>query len=129
MRIGVEDGGPSVARSAAAFWAFEKEEKEDEAEDVPFHKQVEGGPELTDDEIGIKEHQDDDSAGRGGARGLGGGRRRSSTGDGDGDRDGISDLRSSWAKISLAISPDFRYSATDMFWDYATFIFGLSRRG
>ena len=39
------------------------------------------------------------------------------------------DLHSLLAKIELRICPDLRSSATRVFWDYATHIFGLSRRG
>lgn len=125
--LGVEEGSPSVAWSAATSWASEKEEEEDETEDVQLHELVEEGVELTDDEIGIKEHQDDENAGCRGARELGGG--TSSAGDGDGDNINYYDLRSLLAKIWFTICPDFRYRATGIFWDYTTLIFGPSWRG
>jgi len=106
MCLGLEDGSCSVAGSAAACSAFEKEEEED----VQLHKLVEEGAELTDDEIGTKEHQDDDD-------------------DDDRDRINYYDLRSLLAKIELGICPNFRSSATRVFWDYTTHLFGLSRRG
>jgi len=115
--LGVEEGSPSVAGSAAASWASKKDEEEDEAE-VPLHKLVEEeGAELTDDETGIKKHQDNDGAGCGGGRELGG---RSSTGDGDGDGDrddGINDLRSLWANISLTVRLGSIYSTPGVFWN------------
>ena len=112
----------TVGRSAAASWVFEAEE---ETMNVPLHKLVEEGAGITDDAIGIKEHQVDDNAGCGRSRELGGG--RSSTG--DGDCDGFNNLRSLWEKVSLTGRPAFRYSAPGMFWNYTTLIFGLSRRG
>ena len=80
------------------------------------------GQELTDDEIGIKEHRDDDNTGHGGYRELGGGVRNSSS-DGDGHCGGINGLRSFWAKVSLAVRPGSRYSAPGMSWNYATLYF------
>ena len=118
----MEDGSPSVAGSADACSAFEKEEEED------IQELVEQGAELTDDEIGTKEHQDDDDAGCGGGRELGGGGSSSTVG-GDGDRDGIQGLRSLWEKISLAVRLGSGYRTPGMFWNYTTHIFGLSRRG
>lgn len=58
----------------AASLASEREEKEVEAdsEDVPLHKLFEKGAKLIGDEIGIKEHQGGDSAGRGWGRMFGG---------------------------------------------------------
>jgi len=120
MCLDVEDGSCSVAGSADACSAFKKEEEEH----VQLHELVEEGA-----EIGMKEHEDNDDAGCGGGREQG--VRTSSAGDGDRDRDGINyyDLRSLLAKIELRICPDFRSSATRVFWDYATLIFGLPRQG
>ena len=118
----MEDGSPSVAGSADACSAFKKEE-----EDVELHELVEEGAELTEDEIGTRERQDDDDAGCGGGREQGGG--TSGADDGDHDRINYYDLRSLLAKIELGICPNFRSSATRVFWDYTMHIFGLSRRG
>ena len=129
--LGAEECSPSVAGPMAASWAFETEEVEDEAEHVQLYELVEAeGAELTDGKIGIKEHQDDNNAGCKGDREPGEG-GTSSAGNSDYGRDGddYHDLRSLLAKISLAICYDLRYSATGMFWDYTTLIFGLSRRG
>jgi len=127
-RLGVEGGSSSVAGSATAPWASDEEEEAEEAVDVPLHKLVEEGAGLTDDETGIKEHQDDDNAGRGGGKELRGGRGRSSTGDGDLD-DGFNDLRLMLENISLKVHLDSTYITPGVFWNYATRIFGLSRRG
>jgi len=117
----VEDGRFSVAGSAGS--AFEKEE------DVELHELVEEGEEPTEDETGTRERQDDDDAGCGGGREQGGGTSGADDGDRDRDRINYYDLRSLLAKIELGICPNFRSSATRVFWDYTTHIFGLSRRG
>ena len=62
MHLGVEYDRPSVAGSAATPWTCGKE-------DTQLHKLVEEeGAEITDSEIGIKEHQDDDNTGYRGDR-------------------------------------------------------------
>ena len=120
MHLGVEDDRPSVVGSAVASWACGKE-------DAQLHKLVgEEGAEITDSEVGIKEHQDDDNTGCRGDKELGGGGTSSAgANDSDHERNGIDyyDLHSLLAKISHAICHDLRYSATGMFWDW------LQRRG
>ena len=115
----MEEGSPSVAGSAAASWACGGEEEEDEAEEIPLHKLVEEeGAELTDDETRIKKHHENDSAGCGGGRELGEGRRSTGDGDGNGDSDGgINDLRSLWANISLTVRLGSIYCTPGMFWN------------
>lgn len=95
------------AGSAAASWASGKEEEEDEAEEVPLHKPVEeAGGELTNGETRIKKHQDNDSAGCGGGRELGGGRSSTGDGDGAGDRDdGINDRCGKISHSQYALVP------------------------
>lgn len=130
----MEDGSPPAGGSAAASCAFETEEGDD-AEEFLFHKLIEeASADLADERIGIEEHQVDNNAGCRGDRELGGGTSSASGSDHDRDHDDTDyyDLRSLLEKISLAsesICHDLRYSATGMFWDYTTHIFGLSRRG
>ena len=124
MHLGVEYDRPSVAGPAATPWTCGKE-------DTQLHELIEEeGVEITDSEIGIKKRQDDDNTGCRGDREREGGTSSAGDSDRDHDRDGTDyyDLRSLLAKISLAICHDLRYSATGMFSNYTTLIFGLPRR-